>query len=57
MKITGTKFVPICEGIEGQIRSLGVDENFKYESVMLTIDTLVVKLTKDVEEDVECFPS
>ena len=42
----------ICEGIEEQIGSLVIDDTFRYESVMLPIDILVLDLTKDVEEDV-----
>ena len=57
LKIAGTKFVSICDGIEGQIGTLVVDDSFRYEIVMLPIDTLVVDLTKDIEEDVEIFQS
>ena len=37
------------------IKLLIVDDTFRYESVMLTINTLVVDLTKYVKEDVEFF--
>ena len=53
-KIARTKLVSICEGIEGQIGLLVVDDTFKYKSVMLSIGALVV-LTKYVEEDVDFF--
>ena len=45
-----TKFVPLCEGIEGIIGDLKIDDAFEYESVMLPIDTLVVDLTKDAKK-------
>ena len=57
LKITGTKYVSICDGIEGHIGTLIVDDTLRYESVMLPINTLVVDLTKDVEENIELFQS
>ena len=50
-KVTRTKFVPLCEGISGIIGDLKIDDTFRYESVMLPIDTLVVDLTKHVKDD------
>ena len=50
--IAGTKFVQLCEGISGAIGSLEVDPDFRYESVTLPIDTLVVDLSReDVDDD------
>ena len=49
-KIAWTKFVPLCEGIEGIIGDLKIDDAFEYESVMLPIDMPVVDLTKDVKK-------
>ena len=54
-KIAWTKFVPLCDGISGIIGDLKIDDTFKYESVMLPIDTLVVDLTKHVEDDDTMF--
>ena len=54
-KIAWTKFVPLCEGIEGIIGDLKIDDAFEYESVMLPIDTLVVDLTKDAKKDEDFF--
>ena len=51
-RIAGTKFVSMCEGLDGTIRNLSVDANFTYEQVMLPIDMLIVDLTRDDEEDV-----
>ena len=50
-KIAWTKFVPLCEGIEGIIGDLKIDDAFEYKSVILPIDTLVVDLMKDVKKD------
>ena len=57
LKMAGTNFVSICDGIEGQIGTLVIDDTFRYESVMLPLDTLVVDLKKDVEEDIELLQS
>ena len=56
-KIARTTFVSICERTEGYIRSLVVDDTFRYESIMLPVATLVVELTKDVKDDVEFLKS
>ena len=53
LTITGTKFVPLCEGISGEIGNLEVDDLFRYESINLPIDTLVVDLTCVYKEDDE----
>ena len=50
LKIAGTKFIELCDGVSGGIGSLVRDEDFTYEPVALPIDTLVVDLTKDDEE-------
>ena len=54
-KVTRTKFVPLCEGISGIIGDLKIDDTFKYESVMLPIEALIVDLTKHVEDDDTMF--
>ena len=54
-KIAWTKFVPFCDGISGINGDLKIDDTFKYESVMLPIDILVVDLTKHVEDDDTMF--
>ena len=51
--IAGTNCVPLCEGISGEIGKLEVYDSFRYESVNLPIDTLVVDLTHVGEEDNE----
>ena len=51
LTITGTKFVPLCEGISGEIGKLEVDDLFRYESVNLYIDILVVDLTHIGKKD------
>ena len=45
------KFVPLCKGIEGSIGSLRVDENYKPESVNLPIDTLVMNVANQEDDD------
>ena len=40
-------FVPICGGLEGEIGSLNVDENWKDDEVSIPIDTLIVDLTRN----------
>ena len=57
LTIAGTKFVPLCEGISGDIGNLKVDDSFRYESIDLPIDTLVVDLTRVGEEDDEFVES
>lgn len=37
--IAGEKFIPICEGISGEIGSPNIDENFDNGQVDLPIDT------------------
>ena len=42
----------LCEGISGVIANLEVDPRFRYESVTIPIDTLVVDFTQeDVDDD------
>ena len=50
-KIAWTKFVPFCDGISGINGDLKIDDTFRYESVMLPIDTLVIDLTNRVKDD------
>ena len=50
MKIAGTKYVGLCDGISGEIGSLNVDENYVEEEVDLPIDTLVTDLTNEDNE-------
>ena len=51
LRIAGTKFVSLCEGISGDKGSLGVDEAYVDEDVSLPIDTLVVDLTRGGDKD------
>ena len=51
LDIAGTKFVPICEGISGEIGSLKIGETFVDAQVDLLIDTLVINLTKERVKD------
>ena len=59
MNHAGTKFVALCEGINGRIGSLTIDETFTDEEVDLPIDTFIVDLTgedsfgEDIGEVVE----
>ena len=53
LAIAGTKFVPLCDGISGEIRSVIVDETFFDESVTLPIDTLIVDLTSEDNDDID----
>ena len=50
LKIAGTKYVGLCDGISGEIGSLNVDENYVEEEVDLPIDTLVTDLTNEDNE-------
>ena len=52
LKYAGTIHVPICDGIDGTIGNLSVDDNHTNESHTLPIDTLVVNLVKDDELDI-----
>ena len=51
LTIAGTKLVPLCEGISGEVGNLKVNDSFRYESIDLPIDTLVVDLARVGEED------
>ena len=53
LSIAGTKFVRLCDGISGVIGNLEVDPKFRYESVTLPIDTLVVDFTREDADDDE----
>ena len=53
LAIAGKIFVPLCEGIYGEVGNLKVNDSFRYESIDLHIDTLVVDLICVVEEDNE----
>ena len=53
MKFVKTIYVPICNGILGEIGSLDVDSTHTHEIVDIPIDTLVLDLTKERLEDVE----
>ena len=48
LAIAGTKLIPFCEVISGEVGNLEVDDLFRYESIDLPIDTLVVDLTRVV---------
>ena len=50
-KIASAKFVPVCRGLEGTIGSLNIDENYMAEPCEVPIDTLVLTLSKNQEED------
>ena len=54
--IAGTIFVWLCDGIFGTIGALVVDNTFGYKSVILTIDTIVVDLTKVELDDSKFGP-
>ena len=45
--------VKICQGIEGTVGALKIDESYEAEDIKLPIDTLVVDLTNDSSEEDE----
>ena len=51
--LASTKFVPVCRGIEGTIGSLIVDKNYVPEPCEVPIDTLVLTVTKNTNNDYE----
>ena len=46
-------FVKLCHGISGEVGKLTIDSNYIPEKFRLPIDTLIVDLTKDVNESEE----
>ena len=53
VKMALTKFVPVCRGIKGTIGELIIDKNYTPEPCEVPIDTLVLTLSKDAQEDDE----
>ena len=53
VKIFLTKFVPVCQGIKGTIGELVVDKNYIPEPCEFPIDTLVLTINQDLNEDDE----
>ena len=53
MKYAWTIYVPICDGINGDIGSLSIDENHTDDSYTLPIDTLVVDIEKNSDIDID----
>ena len=53
LRIAGTTFVALCDGISGNIGSLVEDDDFTNEPVDLPIDTLVIDMTREGEESDE----
>ena len=53
LAIAGTNLIPFCEVISGEVGNLEVDDSFRYKSIDLPINTLVLDLTLVVEEDGE----
>ena len=53
LKYANEIYVPICDEIDGTIRSLSINENHTDEPHVLPIDTLVIDLTKDINSDAD----
>ena len=53
LRYAGTIYIPICDGISGDIGSLVVDQNHTDDPYVLPIDTLVLDLTKNDDLNVE----
>ena len=53
LKIASTKFVPVCWGVNGTIGELVLDKNYIPKPCEVPIDTLVLTLNKEAEEDDE----
>ena len=53
VKMASTKFVPVCRGIKGTIGELVVDKNYIPEPCEVPIDTLVLTINQDLNEDDE----
>ena len=51
--MASTKFVPVCRGIKGTIGELVVDKNYIPEPCEVPIDTLVLTINQDLNEDDE----
>ena len=51
LMFAGTKYCNLCNGILGLMGELVVDENAIDEEVNIPIDTLVVRLTHDVDQE------
>ena len=47
MKFTATIYVPICDGITGEMGSLEINDVHTYELCDMSIDTFVLDLTLD----------
>ena len=47
LEIASKKFVAYCEGLNGAIGNLFIDETYQEEEVVLLIDTLVSTLIKE----------
>ena len=52
-KDCGTKFGELWDVVSGDIGSFVRDEDFTNEPIVLSIDTIVVDLTKEDEEDAQ----
>ena len=46
-------FVPLCTGLSGSIGNLTVDPTHEGDTTCIPIDTYIVDLTKDDDDDVE----
>ena len=54
-KLATTKFVPLCNGLSGEIGNLNVDADHTPEPLVFPIDTLVLNLTNEDGFDDENF--
>ena len=45
IKVTDTKFIPLCDGLEGRIGALTINENHECDVRGISIDMLIVDIT------------
>ena len=55
LNFAGTKYMALCEGLEGTIGDLIVAESAIDDSIQVPIDTLVINLTNNGDEDEQLF--
>jgi hypothetical protein len=48
---TDAMFIPLLDGISGTIGALTIDENYEHDTMGILIDTLMVDLTNQVDDD------
>ena len=53
IKVLDAKFIPLCDGLEGRIGALTVNENHEHDVTGISIVTLIIDLTDAVGGDDE----